>query len=66
MKGNTNFVAKPEGTVKINQKHSKWKCYLFGLGEQFVLNPLKGKVPNFFWRWMQYICFGNKWFKEEE
>lgn len=26
--------------------------------------PAKGKEPNFFWRWMQFICFGNRWVKE--
>lgn len=44
---------------------SGWKCEMFGLGNQLVLMPNKGKVPNFFWRWTQYIIFGNKWIKEK-
>lgn len=48
----------------ILPKQPEWKVELFGMGERFVLFPAKGHVPNFFWRWMQYICFGNKWTKE--
>jgi len=43
---------------------SGWTCELFGFGQQIVLTPLNEKVPNWFWRWMQYICFGNKWIKK--
>lgn len=51
--------------TKINvSEYSEWKCYLFGL-DNYVLFPSKGKYPNWFWRWMQYICFGNKWVKNE-
>lgn len=41
---------------------SEWKCYLFG-GDQtgIVWRPLKGQEPNWFWRWMQFVCFGNRW-----
>jgi hypothetical protein len=47
--------------------YSEWKCYLFG-GDEFnsiSWRPLKGQHPNWFWRKMQYICFGNKWVKDE-
>ena len=40
-----------------------WECYLFGLKSTitvFVVKP-----PCLFWRWMQYLCFGNKWTREE-
>ena len=40
---------------------SDWKCDIFGLQGQIVVRPYKGKVPNWFWRWMQYIFFGNLW-----
>jgi hypothetical protein len=23
--------------------------------------PLKGEHPNWFWRWMQFLAFGNRW-----
>lgn len=42
---------------------SDWECELFGTGQSLVLRPSKDKVPNWFWRQMQYICFGNKWKK---
>lgn len=40
---------------------SEWNCELFGMGDAIVVNPAKGNVPNRFWRWMQFICFGNRW-----
>lgn len=43
---------------------SEWKCYLFGGDENgIVWQPLKGKEPNWFWRWVQYMLFGNRWVK---
>lgn len=42
---------------------SGWKCEMFGMGGSLVMLPKKGDVPNAFWRWMQRICFGNKWSK---
>ena len=53
------FVYPPE--------RSDWVCYLFG-GEQdaIVWRPLKGKEPNWFWRKMQFLVFGNRWVKEKE
>ncbi len=48
-------------------KYSKWHCEMFGTGPTgMVLRPEEGKEPNFFWRWMQYIIFGNKWIKDKE
>jgi hypothetical protein len=48
-------------------EYSEWCCYLFG-GESensgIAWRPPKGKEPNAFWRWMQYICFGNRWIKD--
>ena len=42
---------------------SDWECELFGTGKALVLRPVKDRVPNWFWRQMQYLCFGNKWKK---
>lgn len=45
---------------------SEWECYLFGSKHKkdgIIWNPKKGNVPNFFWRFMQRILFGNKWVK---
>jgi hypothetical protein len=39
----------------------KWKCELFGVGQQIVLYREEGKQPNWFWRKMQYLILGNKW-----
>ena len=45
-------------------EYSDWHCRMFGAveGEGLKWNPTKGNVPNFFWRWMQKICFGNHWY----
>lgn len=43
---------------------SEWKCELFGCGESVVLHPTKGSEPNWFWRQMQFLCFGNRWVRE--
>ena len=45
---------------------SDWKCYMFGMEDGFVLHPIKDKVPNRFWRWMQFMCFGNRWVKDSD
>ncbi len=53
------FVHAPE--------YSDWRCYMFGSdkGNGICWRPIKGKEPNAFWRWMQFICFGNRWEKGE-
>jgi hypothetical protein len=45
---------------------SEWKCYLFGTDGDWgiVWHPRKGQHPNWFWRKMQFLCFGNRWKKE--
>ena len=41
---------------------SDWRCQLFGSGtEGITYHPAEGDVPNWFWRKMQYLCFGHKW-----
>ncbi len=49
---------------------SSWKCYLFGntptADNGIIWIPRKNHEPNFFWRWMQWICFGNLWIKDKE
>jgi hypothetical protein len=43
-------------------EYSDWECYIFGTGKHGItIKPLKGKVPNWFWRKMQYLVFGNEW-----
>ncbi len=56
-----------EDTIKFNNlEYSEWKCQLFGGGELgMTWTPLKGDEPNWFWRWMQYLCFGNRWIKDD-
>lgn len=48
-------------------EYSEWVCYLFGGSEGNCLSwrPVKGDVPNWFWRKMQWFCLGNRWVKEE-
>ena len=48
-------------------EYSDWQCHMFGSnGDGISWRPLKGKEPNWFWRKMQYLCFGNKWVKDNE
>ena len=44
---------------------SQWQCKLFGCDTSTVLIPAQGNVPNWFWRKMQYLIFGNEWIKNE-
>jgi len=46
-------------------EYSEWKCHLFGGidGDGLSWTPLKGCEPNWFWRKMQFVCFGNRWVK---
>jgi hypothetical protein len=46
---------------------SDWQCHTFGSnGDGITWRPLKGKVPNCFWRKMQYLAFGNKWIRDKK
>lgn len=48
-------------TIKVPE-NSSWQCELFGSGPMGIcFRPPKGQEPNWFWRWMQYLCFGNRW-----
>jgi hypothetical protein len=48
-------------------EYSEWQCHLFGSNSDNGISwrPLEGKEPNWFWRKMQYLCFGNKWVKDD-
>lgn len=45
--------------------YSNWKCHLFGSDgtNGITYQPVEGKVPNFFIRWMMKICLGCTWVK---
>ena len=62
------FDANTGGTPFFQYERSEWVCYLFGGGGDngFIWRPAKGKHPNWFWRKMQYLLFGNRWVKECE
>jgi hypothetical protein len=49
-------------TIDIPER-SDWQCYCFGSSDTdgIVWTPEKDKEPSWFWRKMQYLCFGNKW-----
>lgn len=48
-------------------KRSEWRCELFGGGSHSITyTPRKGHEPNRFWRWMQFLCFGNRWVRTEK
>ena len=42
---------------------SGWHCEMFGMKGSLTWHPQSHQVPNWFWRKMQYLCFGNKWVK---
>jgi len=42
---------------------SEWECDVFGLKGQIRVRPTVKQVPNWFWRLMQYLIFGNEWRK---
>jgi hypothetical protein len=47
-------------------KYSEWQCHLFASGRNGISwRPLEGQEPNWFWRWMQWICFGNRWVRDD-
>lgn len=37
---------------------AKFQCKMFGLENWILSSEVQ---PNWFWRKMQYLCFGNKW-----
>jgi hypothetical protein len=58
-----NYVG--SGEVVRYDEASEWQCQLFGgHGDGINWRPIKGREPNFFWRWMQYLFFGNRWIKK--
>ena len=42
-------------------RQSDWECELFGAGRSLTFRPRAGCEPNWFWRWTQWVCFGNRW-----
>ena len=44
---------------------SDWECEMFGTGRGIVYCPKLGQEPNWFWRKMQYLAFGNRWVKAQ-
>lgn len=47
----------------VAHKPGTWRCELFGTGAMGLgLHSFPpDKVPNWFWRKMQWLFFGNKW-----
>lgn len=50
-------------SISKNRELSDWKCELFGVPNGITYTPFKGQEPNWFWRKMQFLCFGHKWVK---
>lgn len=68
MKNNDIILERnPEQELLEYKEDSEWSCCLFGAKSDggIFWRPKKGNEPNWFWRWMQYICFGNKWVKRK-
>jgi len=63
-----NWVAfdVPGWSLGLPKLSTTWQCELFGAGPNgMILTPNEGSEPNWFWRQMQYLCFGNKWVRKE-
>lgn len=68
MKNNDLILERnPEQELLEYKEDSEWSCCLFGSkpNDGIFWRPKKNNEPNWFWRWMQYICFGNKWTKRK-
>jgi len=50
----------------LGYEQSDWTCILFGGSKTSSIRwvPHKNEVPCWFWRKMQWLCFGNKWVKK--
>lgn len=63
----TSLYTSSTATLHIPER-SEWVCYMFGntprTNDGFKWNPIKGKEPNCFVRWMMKICFACTWVKE--
>lgn len=57
----SDYCESKSSLIYYPEKSEEWTCELFGTGESLVLIPRKDKVPNWFWRKMQYLILGNKW-----
>jgi len=59
---------KQDNTIYIIQPNlsKEWECHLFASNGYLRYTPEVDAVPNWFWRKMQYICFGNKWIKKTD
>ena len=47
----------------VQPPKAAWECELFGCGRALMLHRPEGQQPNWFWRYMQFLIFGNKWRK---
>lgn len=67
-------MAAPDQLLHIGQeigvyeapRFSGWQCHLFGgtgASSPITWRPPEGRVPNAFWRFMQWACFGHRWEK---
>lgn len=59
----TTIELPKEKAIKFSgvEAMSDWECELFGMGNAIKVRPSVSNVPNVFWRWMQFVCFGNRW-----
>lgn len=58
----TSFSVGPE-RPELHFWHAPKYSYRVHINDGFVINIIKGQEPNWFYRWMQRICFGFRWEK---
>lgn len=53
---------------EVPTENSEWECHCFGAkdNEGIIWCPTEGKVPNWFWRKMQYLILANRWVKVQK
>lgn len=58
-----NYWTPSPGFTIYNPPLSDWECLMFGGTRENGMRwrPEKGREPNWFWRKMQFLVFGNRW-----
>ena len=61
-----SFYTPSEHITYTFPKLSGWACELFAMGNTIVVTPSEGNVPCWFWRTMQHLLLGNRWYRVDK
>ena len=59
-----DFSSDYQGSLELYTYDHSWTCEIFGMGGEITVHAQN--VPCWFWRKMQYLCFGNKWIRVDK